>query len=134
MTAFRSQTDEMLAARFDPEPHVSQIDGSRYAAVNGPMVTVFDPRPEFIPARSTETRPYWVEPHAWAWMGDADREALVGRPEPNPILVAFREEGDDGWESVYPYVVMDLDEPPFDATPEQIDHARRVLSKLAALA
>lgn len=58
----------------------------------------------------------------------------------NPVLVAFREYGEagaalwletlNGYSSTYDYVDV-VDDAIDAATPEQIDHARRVLTRLA---
>lgn len=103
---FRSTTDEMLAARFDPESWVTE-DGKRQATsevpyrLGGRTYADYAPRPEFIPSRDPEP---WVDPDfygspyriarvfsgttpgVWRWSPRPE----YARPEPNPILVAIR--------------------------------------------
>ena len=113
----RSTTDEMLAARFDPEPWVDS-DGSRSAYIGGETPGIYLPRPEYA------------------------------RPEPNPILVAMRR---PHWVfSVNPAEwLAALDDQPLpdgtphcwhhtqivesDATPAQIEDARKVLTRIVGV-
>lgn len=107
MTIFTSTTDEMLAARFDPEPWKDDF-GGRYASISDVpdrYSAIFDPRPGY-------------------------------RAPQNPILVALREGTE--WDDlpmrtrVRDQLDVLLNEPyMFDATPAQIEHARKVLTRLA---
>lgn len=142
---FRSQTDEQLAARWDQEPWRNVDTGERSDNGNpdGRIGTryTFDPRPECIPQRpqrhsddsdfeSDLTEPEW-------------REAglpLIARPPVNPILVNLRADlGFDSTVSELANEYLDEAEGRFDNrweddfTPEQIDHAHKVLTRLAAL-
>lgn len=89
----------------DPKPWVSQIGGGRYARLNGPMVTTHSPRPEY---------------------------AVLD----NPILAAFRQEGPrffGGIEGWLTYAMGGTHCMGVRLPDGAIDHARRVLRKLAAL-
>jgi hypothetical protein len=99
VTAFRSQTDAMLAAKFDPEPYRTRggLRSPDEAGFPGAR-HYFDPRPEFIPSR---------EVYGYNTAGERTWTGWSGGREPRP---------EDEW------------------TPEQIDHACKVLTRLAALA
>jgi hypothetical protein len=133
----RSQTDEQLAARWDKEPYVS--NGRRFATHdealtdawhNGNHGIYFDPRPECIPSRwRTEVTSDGYGPNGYP-------RVRIPRPPVNPILVEYRE---DSYPELHRYPAVwlaDLIEQrgPRAFTPEQIDHARKVLTRLAALA
>lgn len=161
---FRSTTDEMLAARFDPEPWLNRAGehDSLQPGEKRPNGWVYLPRVECIPSR---------DPFAWEVVrkdGSAYRvTAPLGsymrhwntaevrfaprpeyaRPEPNPILVAAR---NDRMGKAYrtsavaqwwldaigqhrqgvPFSIL-TDQILNRATPAQIDHARKVLTRLA---
>lgn len=153
----RSTTDEMLAARHDPEPYVRTYNGvdpkritaqhasytpSRYENGFGEIVvTHFAPRVECIPSRDPEPVRYVRGfsrqgggigldmlhrfPHLYVF----DPRPEYTRPEPNPILVAFREpKAATIW-----HFIASLDEPAVwwpNATPADIEDARKVLTRL----
>jgi hypothetical protein len=146
----RSQTDEMLAARWDPEPFVDR-DGNHTRFVSERregeddfVSNVLAPRPEYIPSRYiTEIDILRMDigdnPHPDDYV--MEREDLAEyeawkRPPVNPILVEYRE---DSYPELHRYPAVwlaDLIEQrgPRAFTPEQVDHARKVLTRLAALA
>ena len=140
MTIFKSRQ-----VNLDPEPWVAW--GVRYPKKAGSAY--YDPRPEFEPTRDLYpwssadgparygSAPY---PHAtWFWNPRRDE---FDTPV-NPILAAFRGRL-DYQRAVNPVSTSRLAEvwlsnvPRYGgvpgATPEQIDHAHRVLTRLAALA
>jgi hypothetical protein len=129
--------------------------------INGEGVALtFDPRPEFIPSRHTRLRTDGRVECAdtfeggnvgclvsgWCILrdghsGDCEefREVWPGadepfeRPEPNPILVAFRE---DDFEPIDYLIHLDQDHKwhyGADVTPEHVEHARKVLTRLTNL-
>ena len=117
----RSQTDAMLAARHDPKPYEFEGNRAKHADVFYPNVPTFTPRVEMIPV---------VAPVAVY----ADGRKLVtfhARPPVNPILVEFRQALDwSGWVSTEAAGFWEWED---EYAPEQIDHARKVLTRLAAL-
>lgn len=159
----RSTTDEMLAARHDPEPWVDR-NGDRYAhpRLTGASLS-FEPRVECIPSRDpypyVEVAPgvgntgrrYTSREQATSINMTFRPRPEFARPEPNPILVAFREETDRTAEQAAywsealsrfqcdePWSVgdyMDVLEDVLDAgcTPSQIEGARKVLTRLVAV-
>jgi hypothetical protein len=147
----RSTTDEMLAARFDPEPYVDAT-GRRYAHPSEFAVGTLDPRPEFIPSRDPEP---WVDPDfygspyriarvfsgttpgVWRWSPRPE----YARPEPNPILVDFRANetrqatGTAKLARLWLSVLSDGRDWERHTgnratSPTQIEHARKVLTRL----
>jgi hypothetical protein len=168
----RSTTDEMLAARFDPEPYES--NGRRFSRevylamspAERKVSTVYLPRVECIPSR--DPMPWRVEvidredmdlrdarnstrltDPAWVTFWDASTERLVfdprpeyARPEPNPILVAFRSRlryqhsmgvTTTAW-GLASIWLRDLYFYSGDkATPAQIEDARKVLTRLVSV-
>lgn len=137
MTAFRSQTDAMLAAKYDTDPWAGEFaDGtsvrwdSHVIAINGEALTLtFDPRPEFIPPTPQTYRQ--------GSRGDSPIRHMP-RSEPNPILVNLRADVMSGAalaDAVWAYQAEDEDlfdnSWSEDFTVEQRDHARRVLARLA---
>lgn len=105
----------------DPEPWRGHFSGHRWAHEPRDYVTHYEPRPEF----------------------DA-----VQHNEPNPILVAFRERGDaefpeswiaalDARDAFGGFREWDVPQSYFHpltkATTHQVQHARRVLTRLPAL-
>lgn len=181
MTAYRSQTDAMLAAKFDPAPWRSPLpvpETSEYVRADYVVPGwVLDPRPEFIPSRHTRLRAdgriecadtfeggnVGCLVSGWCILRDGhsgdceeDRGIWPGadepfeRPAPNPILVALRTSlhnhlaGVEEWLDAYDRFdtyggTIDWDFPGHEfhaltiATPDQIDHARKVLVRLANL-
>jgi len=157
----RSQTDEMLAAKHDPEPWLWPLDGTRNSIRIAPEA-IFDPRVEVIPSRDTgEHRPIdWftvgrypscscgVDPHDngvlvrhWAdngvqWVDvHGTLTAFAARPPVNPILVEFRaDDADETWPEKARGWLNGGSTGDGYATAEQINHAYRVLTRLAALA
>lgn len=146
MTIFRSTTDEMLAARFDPEPWVDP-DGTRH--VTGGWSSAYAPRPEFIPSRDpepyistrgTRTSMALEGDKFWRWSPRPE----YARSEPNPILADFRNsvKGDAAslarnWlglmeedPDMSEYVVW---APIRNPLPEHIEHARKVLTRLVSI-
>lgn len=145
---FTSQTDAMLAAKFDPEPWTAV--GVRYAHEFPQTRTsaalnqrTFDPRPEFIPSRWQVIR--WdgllvsehddfedAEAASMFWTGS--NVVKVERSETSPILVEFRAaEAPDKvsrWLDLLDAEGLRGDN---DWSPQMIEHARRVLSHLANL-
>lgn len=147
MSMFRSTTDEMLATRFDPKPYVTH-GGRRASQPESPFLAWgFDPRPEFIPSRYADEIQELRDdigdnPHPDDFV--LERETLAEfvayrRPEPNPILVAFREEArlqreGDGFDiPTQAQLWIARNEGADDATPAQIEHATKVLARLVAL-
>lgn len=142
MTQMRSQTDEQLAAKWDPEPWL-HASGKRAAdELTGRLMLWGDwthaPRPECIPSITFQQ----------GSRGDSPIRTLK-RPPVNPILVmvrAYRAErltmkNPKAWGHVERKVeqylaAIDRRDPLILASynPEQIDHARKVLTRLAALA
>ena len=135
----------------DPEPNVDDTTGRRvrsgHIALPG---CTFDPRPEFEPTRDPKP---WEDGGSFSWdsPGPLEREeraedCAVPRWAPrrelfdtpvNPILVQLRGElqfvGTGTAERARSFL-SDLDRDwKADFTPEQIDHARRVLTRLAKL-
>ena len=155
MSAFRSQTDEQLSARHDPEPY-SAHDGSRAAHAHGFPTAIltfgvkFDPRPEYIPSR--DSAPWAGESEEGAPMRYEDERVgdsiwsprpEFARPPVNRILTAFRESV-EYWgmnEAIRRYLgTFDAIEAgrlfggPNSGDPSQRAHARKVLARLAAVA
>lgn len=133
MTIFKSRQ-----VNLDPEPWVAEFGTDRYILPDDTSkATVYDPRPEFEP-----TRDPWPYTHTGgsrhAFPGTLDGERLVWAPRReqfdtpvNRVLGEFREcDGDPvAW-------LLWLDQTPIsqmgvDPTPEEVDHARRVLTRLA---
>ena len=137
MTIFKSHQ-----VNLDPMP-AADYRGTRYVAEAYPKYApLWDPRPEFAPTR--DKRP-WKLTSGWrefptleagtrrgylpVWMPDREQ---FDTPV-NPILVAFRAGTLDVDWFLYEYN-HDTDSWVWDRTPEQIDHARRVLTRLANFA
>ena len=144
MTIFKSRQ-----VNLDPEPWVAW--GVRYPKKAGSAY--YDPRPEFEPTR--DPLPYWDtetdddDPIRLSFKVDDPTNSVVWKPRReqfdtpvNPILVEFRKlwkgqpdilemadhwarfELDGDWESSMTH----------EYTMDQINHAHRVLTRLAALA
>lgn len=137
---FRSQTDEQLAARWDSSPW--DLMGARFRGGIPELGYVFAPRVECIPSR--DPRPFrdtitWtryaaqngaVWPFNWAF---APRPEFA-RPPVNMFLSSLRRVLSDG--AITPQKVVEmyletLDDHP--ATRDDVKHARKVLTRLAAL-
>lgn len=159
---FRSQTDAQLAAKHDLEPYVT-ANGTRLSAENydrlpqpgGAATYTLHPRVECIPSRDYEP---WLNPRngdrahirrdGWTW---APRPEYA-RPPVNRILAAFREyRAIAVWDRTsdtamdwrdYDKAAPRLEAKSFrlywgvrkNATPAEVDHARKVFTRLAALA
>lgn len=121
----RSTTDEMLAARFDPRPDFipSRWVLRHYDGDKQPSSALFD-----------------LQEHP-AWYDRENSMDRVFRPEPNPILVLARTyrgerltmNNPKGWDHVLRTVEQYLLAFPECGTPQQIEDARKVLKRLAAL-
>lgn len=130
MTQMRSQTDEQLAARWDLRPYryPEKLDGREIRPAERVPGLVFDPRPECIPSITFQQ----------GSRGDSPIRTLK-RPPVNPILTELRtvlpefETLDDAAYAMYQSWCEEPTAREY-ATPEQIDHARKVLTRLAALA
>ena len=154
----RSTTDEMLAARFDPEPWVDS-DGSRSAYIGGETPGVYLPRPGYIPTRdphpwatvdfdgSVYRLPEVPDEYAYLWHWSPRPE--YARPEPNPILVALREYVTEAtmeafmWAAEHWLWIIQDDPASYteagdmfrgaNATPAQIEDARKVLTRIVGV-
>lgn len=124
----------------DPEPYYVEDDYGHRIHVDGWFAlddtATFDPRPEFDHTRDPEPWAFQgvrasVRPSGdWRW---APRREQFDVPV-NRVLEAFRGiEADEPGSAAYYLDSMRQNAPLFhrDFTTEEIDHARRVLSKLA---
>lgn len=151
MTIFKSRQ-----VNLDPEPwRVDFVDGtSERNPTMTPPATIFDPRPEFEPTRDSEP---WLDPITkgdgerevrWATVDQSQRSWYEWAPRReqfdtpvNPILAAFRAQDIDTADD-FLWEVNRLDGLRLEAqaaqryyhgprwTPAEIDHARRVLTRL----
>lgn len=125
----RSQTDEMLAAKWDPEPYIHTASGQRGPSryVGGWSDAILAPRVEMIPSRHI----FHGKPgHR------IDTGRVWPRPPVNEVLVLFRRQ-------LLPLVPLEAHIHGFLSgitrlasegfTVAEINHARRVLKRLAAL-
>lgn len=120
---FRSQTDEQLAARHDPAPF--ERNGIRSdTAEHAYGEWKHAPRVECIPSRNND--PFPRQSHTYP---DPDPAWNVARPPVNRVLVAFREVGHSALEYLNGMSVQTYVGAP-QTTSDEIDHARRVLTKL----
>lgn len=140
----------------DPEPYRCASSGRRDGRVHGDPECddcTLDPRPEFEPTRDphpwlitgdglTEADDYRIASLDWTSFWDWDTQEGHYRPRRerfdtpvNPILVDCRSywahHGDKltAWHAMEYLNICAIEK--MDATPEQIDHARRVLTRLA---
>lgn len=134
----------MLAARFDPEPWVDP-DGTRHAT--GGWSSTYAPSPDFIPTRDPEPWVSWGVRYAARQNAGCyfDPRPEYARSELNPILAEFRRANEARIVKAYPtsahLAVVWADGLgrgstilTNNATPAQIEDARKVLTRLAALA
>lgn len=146
----RSTTDEMLAARFDPEPWLRE-DGLRFAYRWQGEGVHFDPRPEFIPSRDPE--PYRCGAKSGYELRHQPSDISVcpdpifaprpefARPGPNPILVDIRKyraerqgmNNPKGWGRILRAFEGAASDNPWGATPAQIEDARKVLTRFVGV-
>lgn len=157
MTAQRSMTDELILAKYgyDKEPWIDPTnpDGQRFATGGeirfGRTVIqrTFAPRPERIPSR---------DPFPLEWAGHRYPMALApqlpdnsefaprpefARPPVNPVLSAFRDLADEAPNQPFaPFIANTIaeferfpDAVDWDGTPDQVEFARKVLTRLAAV-
>lgn len=135
----------------DPEPYESdgyRVSRERYLAMAPALrksMWFFDPRPEFEPTRDEHPWLYAGERYAenpgGGWPGKrpvwAPRRTQFDTPV-NPILVEFRSAVDERLPYADPKSWLNGLENPspgswFYANPDHITHARKVLTRLAAL-
>lgn len=133
---FRSQTDEQLAAKHDPAPY--DKNGIRsWTNEHAYGEWVFSPRVECIPSRDPfpyqgPTGSYHANP---GWLGE-ERLTFAPRPEfarppVNRILKAFRTDNRERY-TLSERAQLWLDTTTIgDFTPAEIDHARKVLTRLS---
>ncbi len=144
MTRFRSQTDEQLAARWNKEPWVSP-NGIRYPYPANDTYALA-PRVERIPSYYGTTYVDYLHDHDTGYGPPLDFDdwaEWVGMPPVNRVLVAFRDALSSGeyeavtltanWVGLIATQGGIFEVECEDATPAEIDHARRVLTRLAAL-
>lgn len=152
MTIFKSRQ-----VNLDPWPFVNPADGSRWYAEGGvcwpetgteaglvhewSSTLVYDPRPEFEPTRDPEP---WVDPLNRNRWGLGYKERFVWAPRRkqfdtpvNRVLAQFRNNlpyyGESLAESAE-WWVSDLAHCTEGFTPDEIEHARKVLTRLAGAA
>ena len=149
----RSTTDEMLAARFDPEPYIYESDeGTQRLDAEEALANdlgYLDPRPEFIPSRDpepfiaalgTRTSMALEGDKFWRWSPRPE----YARPEPNPILVDFRNSvNGDAASLARNWLWLMEDDPDMDdhfvwapirnPRPAEIEDARKVLTRLVGV-
>lgn len=149
MSQFRSLTDLQMQEKYGYDPRPWITDYGRSSMPIGERH--FDPRPEFIPSRDPLPWEY-QDGERWAAPSPTDEETPEWSPRPefarppvNRILAELREWRSADWARPERYAVQvatmlrwcddheasSEDSPPW--TEAERDHARRVLSKLAAV-
>jgi hypothetical protein len=152
---FRSQTDEQLAAKWDPYPWLDKQTKSRYsypgARISSNKPWTFAPRVECIPSRDPlpyvdNELPSLRLPVGNLGMSHFDPRPEYARPPVNRVLVEVRgalanppTERKLYRSSVIALYLRWLSQVDYDnaaddpATSDEIEHARKVLTRLAAL-
>lgn len=140
----RSTSDAYLLEHYgyDKEPW-ENVNGIRSAIRGSAYGWTFDPRPSCIPSPDPLS---WIRP--WDYVNPVERKSVrvftfqmfkprrwgefepdpnFTRTETNPILSAFRESGAS---DIQEWLDSDLEWLAAGCTPEQVESARRVLTKL----
>lgn len=135
----------------DPEPYVDPATGERFdrlfVKLNGTPITTHDPRPEFEPTRDSHPwlcdyeidgkpcRSFFDGHGRYTW---APRREQFDTPV-NRVLEDVRRYRSErltmnnpkGWGRVLSAFASTVDANPWDATADEIEHASKVLTRLA---